>query len=94
MSSTAKLSISITDPELLAWARERAKRDGTSVSAVFADAVRLERQLEARGRVLEWLGPEATPTAEEAKAILREWGQPGKAGPGPKPGVKRAGSRK
>jgi hypothetical protein len=76
MSTTAKVSISVAEPELLAWAKERAERRGVSLSSVFTEAVRLERQIEARGRVLEWIGPDAKPTAAEAAAIVAEWDEP------------------
>jgi hypothetical protein len=76
MSNTAKVSISVAEPELLSWAKQRAERTGVSLSSVFTEAVRLERQIEARGRVIEWIGPEAKPTPNEAAAIVAEWGGP------------------
>ena len=74
MSNTAKISISVAEPELLSWAKRRAERTGVSLSSVFTEAVRLERQIEARGRVVEWIGPDAKPTTDEAAAIVAEWG--------------------
>jgi hypothetical protein len=74
MSNTAKVSISVAEPELLSWAKQRAERTGVSLSSVFTEAVRLERQIEARGRVIEWIGSEAKPTPGEASAIVAEWG--------------------
>jgi hypothetical protein len=74
MSNTAKVSISIAEPELLSWAKRRAERTGVSLSSVFTEAVRLERQIEARGRVIQWIGPDAKPTSDEAAAIVAEWG--------------------
>ena len=53
MSNTAKVSISVAEPDLLSWAKDRAERTGVSLSSVFTEAVRLERQIEARGRVIE-----------------------------------------
>jgi hypothetical protein len=91
MSNTAKISISIAEPELLSWAKQRAERTGVSLSSVFTEAVRLERQIEARGRVIEWIGPEAKPTPDEATAIVAEWGGPSVAGARPrKRGAKRS----
>jgi len=73
MSRTSKISISIADPALLAWAKERAARDGTSLSALFTEAVRLERQLEARRELLaSW--PERPALEPEDRAAIRaEW---------------------
>ena len=48
MSSTAKVSVSVPDEDLLRWAKERSEKRGVSLSAVFTEAVRLERQMEAR----------------------------------------------
>ncbi len=91
MSNTAKVSISVAEPDLLSWAKERAERQGVSLSSVFTEAVRLERQIEARGRVLEWIGPDAKPTAAESAVILAEWGGPRVASaPRRKRGTKRA----
>lgn len=74
MSNTAKISISVAEADLLSWAKDRAERAGVSLSAVFTEAVRMERQIEARGRVIEWIGPEAKPTPAESAAIVAEWG--------------------
>jgi hypothetical protein len=73
MSNTAKVSISVAEPELLSWAKQRAERTGVSLSSVFTEAVRLERQIEARGRVIEWIGPDACPSPVEAAALVAEW---------------------
>jgi hypothetical protein len=73
MSNTAKISISIADPDLLAWAKKRAEQTGVSLSAVFTEAVRIERQTQARRRLLEEYGPDAIPTPEESAAIRAEW---------------------
>jgi hypothetical protein len=74
----AKVSISVAEPELLAWARQRASREGMSLSAVFTEAVRRERQQEARERVLDWLGPAATLTPEREAELLAQWRKPSK----------------
>jgi hypothetical protein len=73
MSSTAKISISVPDEALLAWAKERSEKTGLSLSAVFTDALRFARQLEARRLMLEEMGPEFRATAEEKAAIRAEW---------------------
>jgi hypothetical protein len=73
MSSTAKVSISVPDEELLRWAKERSVKTGVSLSAVFTEAVRFERQMEARRKFLEEMGAESRPTPEEAAAIRAEW---------------------
>jgi len=71
---TAKISISIAEPELLDWARRRAAREGVSLSAVVTEAVRSARQQEARERLVRWLGPAAALTAEREAAIIAELG--------------------
>lgn len=74
--SVAKVSISVADPDLLAWARRRSKRTGMSLSAVFTEAVRFERQMEARAAFLDAEGPEGRATPAEMAAIRAEWGEP------------------
>jgi hypothetical protein len=71
----AKISISIAEPSLLEWAKQRADREGVSLSAIITDAIRRARQQEARDRVLAWLGPAATLTPEREAEILAEWGE-------------------
>ena len=78
MSSTAKVSISVPDEDLLRWAKERSAKTGVSLSAVFTEAVRFERQMEARRQFLEEMGAEGRPTPEEAAAIRAEWEKPTK----------------
>jgi hypothetical protein len=63
----------IADPDLLAWAKKRAEQTGVSLSAVFTEAVRGERQMQARRQLLEEYGPDAIPTPEESSAIRAEW---------------------
>jgi hypothetical protein len=72
----AKVSFSIAEPALLEWAKQRADRQGVSLSSVITDAIRRARQHEARERVLAWLGPAATLTLEREAEILAEWGEP------------------
>lgn len=72
MSNAQKVSISV-DANDLKWLRHRAKRRGGNLSAVFAEATRLLRQREARERLLERFGQDATVSSEEADAIRAEW---------------------
>jgi hypothetical protein len=72
---TAKISISIAEPELLAWAKDRAARTKASLSSVVSDAIRRARQQEARERVLAWLGPAAELTPAREAEILAQWGE-------------------
>jgi hypothetical protein len=73
MASTEKVSVTI-DHEALAWMRKRARKDKSSLSAVFTEAARLLRQNEARGRVLDYLGASARLTPKQAKELGAEWG--------------------
>lgn len=73
MSSTPKVSISVPDEALLQWAKDRSEKTGRSLSAVFTDALRFERQLEARRLMLEEMGPEFRATPQEKAAIRAEW---------------------
>ncbi|MDB4936720.1 MAG: hypothetical protein JWP87_3692 [Labilithrix sp.] len=73
MSVTAKVSISVPDEDLLRWAKERSEKKGVSLSAVFTEAVRIERQMEARRSFLDEIGADAKPTPGEAAAIRAEW---------------------
>lgn len=75
MAATAKISISVADPSLLAWARQRSKRTGASLSAVFTDAMRLERQIEAREAYLAAAGRDGRASPDEMEAIRAEWGE-------------------
>lgn len=74
MAGTAKISISIAEPELLVWARRRSKRTGMSLSAIFTEAIRFERQMEAREAFLQAEGPDGRATPKEMEAIRAEWG--------------------
>ena len=68
-----KISVSLSEEEL-AWAKKRAKRLKTSVSAVLTEAVRLQKQMEARREVLAYLYETVPPgTPEELAEIVREW---------------------
>lgn len=72
----AKISISVPDPKLLEWARQRAERDGSSLSAVFTEAVRVARQQEARDRYLAWAGLVGELTPELEAEIRADLGEP------------------
>lgn len=74
MANTAKVSISVPDTDLLEWAKKRSKRTGVSLSALFTDALRFERQMEARKLFLEAEGLDGRATPEEMAEIRREWG--------------------
>ena len=55
MRVTEKVSVSLA-AEDVEWARQRAERDATSLSAVLTEALRRQRQSEARQRLLAELG--------------------------------------
>ena len=70
-ATTEKVSVSLATEDL-AWARQRAEKSDTSLSAVLSAALRRERQFEARGRLLEELGT-ADITPDELEAARAEW---------------------
>ena len=72
MAGAQKVSISVEASELK-WLRRRAKLRGGNLSAVFAEATRLLRQREARERLLERFGADASVSPGEADAIRAEW---------------------
>jgi hypothetical protein len=55
MRVTEKVSVSLA-AEDVEWARQRAERDETSLSGVLTEALRRQRQSEARQRLLAELG--------------------------------------
>jgi hypothetical protein len=55
MPVSAKVSISISSEDL-AWAKKRARTGAKSLSAVVSDALRRQRQAEARVELLDELG--------------------------------------
>ena len=71
MGAAEKISVSIS-AEDLRWAKERAKREVTSVSAVLAEALRRQRQAEARATLLAELGTDDI-TERERNEVRREW---------------------
>jgi hypothetical protein len=72
MAGAQKVSISV-DADDLKWLRRRAKRRGGNLSAVLAEATALLRQREARERLLERFGDDASVSSQEADAIRAEW---------------------
>jgi hypothetical protein len=70
---TNKISVSISDTELLEWAQARATREGKSLSAVIVAALRFEHQLEQRRNYLASWPERPKLTAEETAAIHAEW---------------------
>jgi hypothetical protein len=62
-----RVSVSVNADDLK-WLRRRAKRRGSNLSAVFAEATALLRQREARERLLE-----RSVSSHEADAIRAEW---------------------
>lgn len=74
MAAAQKISISL-GAEDLAWARRQAKAEAKSLSAVLAEAVRRQRQAEARARLLADLGTDDI-TERERDAVRNEWRSP------------------
>jgi Arc/MetJ-type ribon-helix-helix transcriptional regulator len=73
MARSEKVSISL-DGEALKWLRRRARRTGTSVSAVVAEAARMLQQSEARDALVKRFEREDGPFDEaELEAIREEW---------------------
>jgi hypothetical protein len=71
MAKVEKISVSLTSEELKA-ARRRAKRMGLSLSAVLNEALRFQRQMEARRRLLDELGTDDI-TPDDLAAVRAEW---------------------
>ena len=70
MRATEKVSVSLA-AEDVDWARKKAEQDGKSLSAVLSEALRRQRQSEARRRLLEELGTDDL-TQEELDAARAE----------------------
>ena len=69
----SKVSISVPDAALLKWAKNRAAQDGRGLSAVFVEALKTEREMQA-GRDLLASWPERPLLTDEAKAAIdAEW---------------------
>jgi hypothetical protein len=65
--STAKVSVAIGQAEL-AWARERAKEQGKSLSAVLTESLAEQKRLAALQDVLDWMGEGKAPLSDEELA--------------------------
>lgn len=70
MAKVDKISISLS-PDDAKWARARAKKLKTSVSGVVSEALRRERQADARRQLLAELGGPLDDN--ELRTILEEW---------------------
>lgn len=72
MRATEKVSVSLA-VEDVEWARKKAEQDDKSLSAVLTEALRRQRQSEARRQLLAELGTDdLTPEdLEAARAELR-----------------------
>jgi hypothetical protein len=71
MGAAEKVSVSLS-VEDLRWAKARAKRELTSVSAVLSEALRKQRQAESRAALLAELGTDDI-TERERNEVRREW---------------------
>jgi Arc/MetJ-type ribon-helix-helix transcriptional regulator len=78
MAAAEKISVSL-GAEDLSWARQRAKREVKSLSAVVSEALRRQRQAEARTRLLAELGTDDI-TERERDQVRDEWRMPHKKG--------------
>lgn len=70
MRATEKVSVSLA-VEDVEWARKRAEQDDMSLSAVLTEALRRQRQSEARRKLLAELGTDDL-TQEELDAARAE----------------------
>jgi hypothetical protein len=78
MAAAEKISVSLGAEDLI-WARQRAKREVKSLSAVVSEALRRQRQAEARTRLLADLGTDDI-TERERDQVRDEWRMPHKKG--------------
>jgi predicted nucleic acid-binding protein len=75
MTATAKkISVSLS-AEDLSWAKQRAKREVKSLSAVVSEALRRQRQAEARSRLLAELGTDDI-SERDREQVRSEWSVP------------------
>jgi hypothetical protein len=79
MAAAEKISVSV-GMEDLSWARRRAKREAKSLSAVVSEALRRQRQAEARARLLLDLGTDDI-TERDRDQVRDEWRTPPKGRP-------------
>jgi hypothetical protein len=78
MAAAEKISVSIAADDLR-WAKQRAKREVKSLSAVVAEALRGQRQAEARARLLVELGTDDI-TPRDRDEVREQWRTPPKQG--------------
>ena len=71
MAGVAKVSVSLSVDDLI-WAKKRARAGALSLSAFVSEALRRQRQAEARAELLAELGTDDI-TAEDLAAIRAEW---------------------
>jgi hypothetical protein len=71
MATVEKVSVSLSVDEV-EWARQKAARAETSFSAVVSEAIRKQRQHEARIALLDELGADDV-TLEDMEAVYAEW---------------------
>lgn len=71
MPTVEKVSVSLATDEL-EWARGKAEQMATSLSAVVSEAIRMQRQHEARLALLEELGSSDI-SSEDLEAVYAEW---------------------
>lgn len=74
MRAVEKVSVSLSSEDL-AWAKARAKAQAKSLSGVLSDALRRQRQTEARLALLQELGTSDI-TAADLAALRSELDQP------------------
>lgn len=70
MPTVAKVSVSISSEDL-AWAKKQARRGTMSLSAVVSEALRRQRQAEARAKLLDELGTDDI-SSEEVSVMRAE----------------------
>jgi mannitol/fructose-specific phosphotransferase system IIA component (Ntr-type) len=71
MALVEKVSVSLGAEEV-EWARHKAEQSDTSFSAVVSEALRKQRQHEARLELLAELGDKDI-TAKDLEAVYAEW---------------------
>jgi len=76
MATVEKISVSIP-VEILEWAREKAEHDDKTLSAVLVEALRQQRQVEARWRLLEMLGGTDDISDDVRAEVEAEWREAG-----------------
>jgi monoamine oxidase len=76
VATVEKISVSIPIEDL-EWAREKAEQDDKTLSAVLVEALRQQRQFEARRRLLETLGGTDDIPDEIRAEVDAEWREAG-----------------